>query len=249
MAGARFEGKVAIVTGAASGVGREVTRLLGEGGAHVVAVDVSPDVHALGGETVAPVEGDVSRPETAERAVATAVERFGRLDVLVNNAGLIIFKPVTDTTDDELDRVLGVNLKGMFFHCRAAIPMMQQGGGGAIVTTASISGVVGLAGQAAYCASKGAIVNLTRQLAVDYAPANIRVNAVAPGAIETPFLMRFVEAQENPDALAAEIQSHHPLGRWASAEEIARTIVFLASDDASFVTGAILSVDGGYTAG
>jgi NAD(P)-dependent dehydrogenase (short-subunit alcohol dehydrogenase family) len=244
-----FSGRVAIVTGAASGVGREVTRQLGERGASVVAVDVSPDVHELAGETVAAVEGDVSVPETADRAVSAAVESWGRLDVLVNNAGLIVFKPVTETTDEELDRVLAVNVKGMFYFCRAAIPAIERTGGGAIVSTASISGLVGLQGQAAYCASKGAIVNLTRQLALDYAPVGIRVNAVAPGAIETQFLMRFVNAQEDPDALAASIKAEHPLGRWASPDEIARTIVFLASDEASFVTGAILSVDGGFTAG
>jgi NAD(P)-dependent dehydrogenase (short-subunit alcohol dehydrogenase family) len=125
---------------------------------------------------------------------------------------------------------------------------MQRQGGGAIVSTASISGVVGLPGQAAYCASKGAVVNLTRQLAVDYSSAGIRVNAVAPGAVETPFLRRFVDAQPDPAALEATIVAEHPLGRIASPDEIAAAIVFLASDEARFVTGTVLMVDGGFTA-
>jgi NAD(P)-dependent dehydrogenase (short-subunit alcohol dehydrogenase family) len=240
--------RVAIVTGAASGVGREVTRLLAGRGASVVAVDVSPVVLELRSEHVAAIEGDVALAETAEQAVAVATERFGRLDVLVNNAGRIVFKSILDTSEEEWDRVLAVNVKGMFLLCRAAIPVMQEAGGGAIVNTASISGLVGLPAQGAYAASKGAVVQLTRQLAVELAPARIRVNAVAPGAIATPFLLDFVDAHEDPAGLRSTIEAEHPLGRLASAEEIARTIVFLASDEAAFVTGAVLPVDGGFTA-
>ena len=248
MALSDFQGRVAIVTGAASGVGRETARLLVERGASVVAVDLEPSVHELEADAVAPLCGDASRASTAQEAVETATSRFGRLDVLVNNAGHIVWKSIVDTTEDEWDRVMAVNVRSMFVHSRAAIPAMQRFGGGAIVNTASISGVVGLPGQAAYCASKGAVVQLTRQLAVDYAAAKIRVNAVAPGAVDTPFLMNLVEAQEDPAALRAAIEAEHPLGRLASAEEIARSIVFLASDDAAFITGTVLMVDGGFTA-
>lgn len=243
-----FDGKVAIVTGAAGGVGGAVTRQLVERGASVVAVDLSSSVHELEADAVAAVEGDASQAETAERAVRTARERWGGLDVLVNNAGHIVYKGILDTSDEEWDRVLTVNARSMFVHSRAAIPAMLERGGGAIVNTASISGLVGLPGQAAYCASKGAVVQLTRQLAVEFGPQQIRVNAVAPGAIETPFLMNLVNAQEDPDALARMIKAEHPLNRWADPEEIARVIVFLASDAASFVTGTIMSVDGGFTA-
>jgi NAD(P)-dependent dehydrogenase (short-subunit alcohol dehydrogenase family) len=238
--------RAAIVTGAASGVGREVTRLLAERGVSVVAVDVAPTVRELASDLVTPLEGDVADAHTAERAVAAAAP--GRLDILVNNAGHIVFKSILETSVDEWDRVMAVNVKSMFHFCKAAIPPMQHGHGGAIVNTASISGLIGLPAQGAYAASKGAVVQLTRQLAVELAPAGIRVNAVAPGAIATPFLLDFVEQQEDPGALRAAIEGEHPLGRLASAEEIARTIVFLASNEAAFVTGAVLPVDGGFTA-
>jgi NAD(P)-dependent dehydrogenase (short-subunit alcohol dehydrogenase family) len=241
---ADFAGRVAVVTGAAGALGRAVVEQLVARGASVVAVDLEPVAETA---AVAAVEGDVAVAATAGRAVALAEERFGGMDVLVCNAGRIIWKPVVDTTEEEWDRVQAVNVKGAFLFCRAAVPAMRERGGGAIVCTASISGVVGLPLQSAYSASKGAIVQLTRQLAVELAP-DIRVNAVAPGAIDTPFLHRLVETADDPAGLTAAIAADHPLGRIASADEVARTIVFLASDAAAFVTGAILPVDGGFTA-
>jgi dihydroanticapsin dehydrogenase len=243
-----LEARVAIVTGAASGVGQATTECLLERGARVVAVDISPSVHDLAGETVAAVAGDAALAETADRAVAVALERWRRVDILVNNAGHIVWKPIVDTTDEDWDRVLAVNARSAFVHCRAVIPVMIEQGGGAIVSTASISGLIGLPAQAAYCASKGALVQLTRQLAVEYGPHGIRVNAVAPGAIDTPFLRALVDAQPDPAAMETAISAGHPLGRWATPEEVASAIVYLASDAASFVTGAIFTVDGGFTA-
>ena len=248
MSSTDFEKKVAIVTGAASGVGLEVTRLLAERGASIVAVDIAPAVSDLRGESVIAIEGDVSVAATAERAVEAATSRFRRVDVLVCNAGYIVWKPIVETTEDEWDRVMAVNAKGMFLTCRAVIPVMERQGGCAIVATASISGVVGLPHQSAYSASKGAIVQLTRQLAIECASARIRVNAVAPGAIDTQFLRQLVDSTEDPAGLTAAIAADHPLGRIASADEIARSILFLASDEAAFITGTVLMVDGGYSA-
>jgi len=245
---ASLTGSVAIVTGAAGGVGRATTERLLARGARVVAVDASPAVQDLAGDDVAAVEGDVALAGTADAAVAAARARWQRLDILVNNAAVILYKGILDTSDEEWDRLLAVNVRSAFLFSRAAIPAMLEGGGGAIVSTASISGLIGLPGQAAYAASKGAIVQLTKQLAVEFAPQGIRVNAVAPGAIDTPFLRSFVDAQEDPAAVEAAISAGHPLGRWATPGEVADAIVFLASDEAAFVTGTIFPVDGGFTA-
>jgi NAD(P)-dependent dehydrogenase (short-subunit alcohol dehydrogenase family) len=241
-------GKVAIVTGAAGGVGRETVALLAARGARIVAEDLDPSVHTLKTEHVAVLERDVRSADSAEAAVALAVAQFGGVDLLVNNAAVILSKDILATTPAEWEMVMAVNVTGVYFHCRAVLPQMISKGLGAIVNVTSISGVLGLPQQAAYCASKGAVVQLTRQLAVEYAAAGIRVNAVAPGAIDTPFLERHLAAQ--PDRAEAEraVNAAHPLGRYAAPAEIAETIAFLGSDAASFVTGAILAADGGYTA-
>jgi NAD(P)-dependent dehydrogenase (short-subunit alcohol dehydrogenase family) len=242
-----LDGSVAIVTGAAGGVGREVVRLLVEAGASVVAEDLDPEVAELGAERVAVVVGDVADSAVAREAVALAIERFGRLDVLVNNAAQFLLKPTLETTDEEWDAVLRTNVRGAFVHAREALPALADGGG-AIVNVASISGVVGLADQIAYCASKGAIVQLTRQLAIDWSPRGVRVNAVAPGAIDTPFLRNAIAGAPDIDAVLADIAAAHPLGRIADPAEIAELVVFLASPAARFVSGAILMADGGFTA-
>jgi NAD(P)-dependent dehydrogenase (short-subunit alcohol dehydrogenase family) len=241
-----FEGKVVIVTGAAGGVGSATVRLLHEAGASVVAEDLDPKVRELETERIAPVVGDVADAATADAAVATAVERFGQVDVLVNNAARFLMKGILDTSDAEWDGLLATNVRGVFVHSRAALPQLVQRESSAIVNMTSISGLVGLASQAAYCATKGAIVQLTRQLAVEFAPQGVRVNAVAPGAIETPFLLDALPP--DPEPILADIASSHPLGRNSQAGEIAEVVAFLASDRAGFMTGAIVPVDGGYTA-
>jgi NAD(P)-dependent dehydrogenase (short-subunit alcohol dehydrogenase family) len=245
----RFAGRKVLMTGAATGVGRVLmTQLVGEG-AEVVAGDIAPSIKdaasacgALG------VVADVSSSDGCGRLHALAKERFGDPDILISNAGHIVPKPILDTTEEEWDAVLGVNAKALFLLAKLVIPGMLAGGRGSIVATASISGVVGLGSQAAYCASKGAVVQLVRQLAVEYASSGIRVNAVGPGAIATPFLDRYIDSQPDPDATAAEVRAAHPMNRWAEPEEVAKAIAYLASDEASFVTGHVLMVDGGYVA-
>jgi NAD(P)-dependent dehydrogenase (short-subunit alcohol dehydrogenase family) len=241
-----FEGKVAIVTGAAGGVGGEVVRLLHERGAKVVAEDIDPAVADLARDGIVTVEGDVAQAATADAAVRAALESFGQIDVLVNNAARFLMKGILDTSDDEWDGLLSVNVRGVFVHSRAALPHLTQRDASAIVNLASISGLVGLPSQAAYCATKGAIVQLTRQLAVEFAPQGVRVNAVAPGAILTPFLLDALPPDAEP--ILADIAASHPIGRNSQPAEIAEVVAFLASDRAGFMTGAIVPVDGGYTA-
>ncbi len=247
-AGSGLGGTVIVVTGAAGGVGRATVALLTARGASVVAEDISPGVTSLEGAGVAIVLGDVRDPATGAAAIDLAITRFGRLDGLVNNAAVIVSKDILETSSEEWETVMGVNVTGVFNHCRAALPHLLARGGGSIVNVTSISGLVGLPQQAAYCASKGAIVQLTRQLAVAYAGRGVRVNSVAPGAIDTPFLDRHLQAQPDPAAAAAAVNASHPLGRASAPAEIAEVICFLLSGAASYVTGAVLSVDGGYTA-
>ncbi len=240
-------GVVAIVTGAAGGVGRATVELLTARGARVVAEDLNPAVGELESEQVAAFEGDVAEPDTAERAVALAHERFGSLDVVVNNAGRFLLKPTVETTDADWDELLRVNVRGAFLHCRAALPALTERGDGRIVNVASISGTIGLPGQSAYCSTKGAVVQLTRQLAIEHAP-RVRVNAVAPGAIDTGFMDEMLVGVPDREAVLASVAASHPLGRLARAEEIAEVIAFLASSRSSIITGAVLMADGGFTA-
>jgi len=245
-----LDGLVAIVTGAAGGVGRVTVGLFVERGACVVAEDIDPKVSDLEewSDRVAALVGDVRDRGTAEAAVTLAFDRLKGLHVLVNNAAVILSKDLLDTSEEEWNEVMGVNVTGVFHHCRAALPTFIAQRNGSIVNVTSISGMVGLPQQAAYCASKGAVVQMTRQLAVEFADRGIRVNSVAPGAIDTPFLARHLQAQEDPAAAERAVNAAHPLGRYAAPSEIAETIMFLASGASSFVTGAVLAADGGYTA-
>ncbi len=243
-----FEGKVALVTGAAGGIGREIVRLLHERGASVVVEDIEPTVSDLvtGDGRITAVVGDVSQASTAEAAVAAAVGSFGGLDILVNNAGRFLGKDILETTDEEWDTLMAVNVRGMFVHARAALPQLFESPSAAIVNLGSVSGLVGIPMQGAYCVTKGAVTQLTRQMAVSYAPRGVRVNAVAPGAIETSFFMGALPP--DPTEALAEIAASHPLGRNGQPDEVAEVIVFLASDRARYMTGSIVSVDGGYAA-
>jgi NAD(P)-dependent dehydrogenase (short-subunit alcohol dehydrogenase family) len=247
--------KVTVVTGAASGIGEAIVRLFLQAGAKVVAVDADVRLHSafadLEGEAVARlrcVVGDVALGETADAYVRTALEAFGRIDVMINNAAVSVVKPITEHTSEEWDRVMGVNVKSLYWSARAVVPVMKRQGGGLFLNTGSISSVVGLAGQGAYGPSKGAVIQITRQMAIEYAADGIRVNAVCPGTVDTPMLRRAAADSGDPPTFLRGLETAHPIGRIASADEIARFFLFLASDDARFFTGAVLMIDGGFTA-
>jgi len=240
--------RVAIVTGAAGGIGGATVERLVAAGWVVVAADRAPAVADLASDRVVPLEADVADPATATRAVELARERFGGLDLLVNNAGVFLRKPMADTTVEEWDRLFAVNARAVFLHIQAAREALAERGG-SVVNVASISGLVGLTEQTVYSATKGAVVQLTRQLAIELAP-RIRVNAVAPGAVDTEFMSE-ANRGVDPELVAARraaALAQHPLGRVSQPGEVADAIVFLGSAQAGGITGAILSVDGGYIA-
>ncbi|MGZ4700554.1 MAG: SDR family NAD(P)-dependent oxidoreductase [Ilumatobacteraceae bacterium] len=244
-----FEDRVAVVTGGASGMGAATIRRLAAGGARVVIVDRNGELaHAVAEEAGGTaVVGDVADSSFCDGAVATAISMHGRVDVLVNAAGVIVRARGEDTTDDQWAKIMGVNVNGTFFMCRAGLRAMKAARRGAIVNFGSIWGDLGSAGVAAYCASKGAVHNLTRALAMDHAADGIRVNAVCPGEVNTPMLQS-ERAEPVTEQLLAQIASTVPMGRLADPDEIARVVCFLASDQASYMTGAMVSVDAGYGA-
>jgi 3-oxoacyl-[acyl-carrier protein] reductase len=254
MKNGRLAGRVAIVTGAGSGIGRAIAERYAAEGSSVVVNDYDESaaggtverITGAGGSAVA-AAGDISNQAHVDRMVETARSSFGRLDIVVNNAGVFDeSKPVTDTGDDDWDRVLAVNLTGPFRLMRAAIPHMLEGSGGVVINVSSIAGLIGGAGGAAYTASKHGLVGLTRQAAVAYAAQGIRVNAICPGAVKTGMLPEeTLEDTENP--LIQKVLSV-PARRAADPDELAGVAVFLASDDASFMHGETVTVDGGWVA-
>ncbi|MGB9885983.1 MAG: SDR family NAD(P)-dependent oxidoreductase [Moorellales bacterium] len=245
----RLRNKVAVITGAASGIGREVALLFAREGAQVVASDLNQEAGRLvvdeigrAGGTAVFMEADVTQEEQVRSLMEQAFGRFSRLDVLVNSAGVAEAAPVGELEEQRWNYVVGTNLKGIYLCCKHALPFMKRSGGGSIVNLASIAAQVAIPGLAAYAASKGGVVMLTKSMALDYAKDNIRANAVCPAFIRTPLTL------EGPmkDALDTIIPLH-PLGRLGEPIEVAYACLFLASDEASFITGACLYVDGGYT--
>jgi len=246
-----FTGKVALVTGAASGMGAATARGFAAAGAQVVILDRNAELAeqvAAEINTEAPILGDVSQAEFCNQAVARTVDRHGRLDILVNCAGIIVRADAPGTTDEQWHDIMGVNVNGLFFMSRAVIRPMKEQGGGVIINFGSIWGGVGTTGVVAYCATKGAVHQITRAMALDHVEDGIRINAVAPGEVNTPMLASGRPVPPTPEDLQHLAETTIPMKRLADPIEIARVVLFLASDAASYMTGAIVPVDAGYTA-
>lgn len=248
-----FHGKVVLVTGASSGIGRETALAFARSGASLVLADVLETqgfdvarlVEAAGAKAFF-ARTDVSDERQLQAAVASALKRFGRLDIAVNNAGVEQSgRPIVEVTSAEFTRIIGINVGGVLFGMKHEIPAMIRSGGGSIVNLASIAGLVGFVGAPVYVASKHAVIGLTKTAALECAGKKIRVNAVCPGAIQTEMIDRFVMGDA---AAKRSLIAQHPLGRIGQPKEVADAIVWLASDEAAFVTGHCLTIDGGYTA-
>ena len=249
----RLDGKVVLITGVAAGIGRATANLFAKEGAKLVGADIdekggisiTETVNAFGGDMTF-VKTDVSLNSDI-KALFEITDELGGVDVLFNNAGIEVAKGLLETTEEDWIQNVNVNLKSVFFCCKYAIQRMKEKGRGTIINTSSVAGLVG-SFSPAYSASKGGIIALTKALAADYGSDNIRVNCICPGAIQTPMLEHVIDAQGEPSEVIARRLQNYPLARFGYPDEVAKTALFLASDDSTFVTGATIVVDGGFTA-
>jgi NAD(P)-dependent dehydrogenase (short-subunit alcohol dehydrogenase family) len=242
----RFEGRTVLVTGAASGIGFEMARQFHGEGATVYAADLNPGTCPDG---AVPLGLDVTDADAFEGCVRRAVEETSRLDVLCNNAGVSSTTDPVACTVEEWDHTFAVNTRGVFLGTKFALPTMLGQGRGAIVNTASVAGLVGLTDRAAYCASKGAVIAFSRQVAIQYAGSGVRCNSICPGTVDSPWFERLLAAAADPAQARAQLIGRQPMGRLGNAGEIAAAALYLASDDAAFITGTELVIDGGIVAG
>jgi len=250
----RFQRKVVLITGAGVGIGRAAAVQFGKEGAKVAVNSLTPSngmetlrlIKEAGGEGIY-IQGDVSKAADAKRMVEETVKAFGRLNVLVNNAGIVLPGRVDNISEEDWDRTMAVNLKGVFLVSKYAIPEMRKIGGGVIVHNASAAAIKGVKERGAYSASKGGVWALTKAMAADYLSENIRVNCVCPGTIYTPSLERRIQAFPDPEKARADFIARQPMGRLGKDEEIAAAILFAASDEAGFMNGTTIAIDGGMT--
>lgn len=251
----RLENKIVIITGGGSGIGRAVCDLFAAEGADLMIADKNADA-AVAAATAARAVGrraeamtaDVAESADVKRMIDDTVAAFGRIDVLVNNAGYGITGSVVETDEADWDALIAVNLRGVYLGCKYVIPVMRQQGGGAIVNTASVVAAVGIRDRAAYVASKGAVAALTRAMALDHVDDGIRINAVAPGTIETAYFDEMFAKSDDPGGLRRNLEARHPMNRLGTPMEVAYAMLYLASDESGFSTGSILTVDGGMSA-
>ncbi len=248
-----FNGKSVIVTGGTSGIGLATASLFAARGANVVITGKNREkgnralAQIRGKGSVEFFKGNVSSQSDAERLISFSERKHGGLDILVNNAGVYIAKKIDETSEEEWDWIMNTNLKGVYVVSKQSIPLLRKSSG-CIVNVASVSGLVGVKNEAAYCASKGGVIQLTKAMALDYASDGIRVNAVCPGDVETPMMWEALNRVDDKNMAVEKDKALHPLGRFGKAEEVAKLIIYLSSGDAAFITGSAVSIDGGWSA-